>query len=57
MILQIPLGFLSFFFFLEIGFIYLFLAMLGVRCCLGSSLFAVCGLLIAVASPAGEHGL
>ena len=45
-------------------FIYLLLAVLGLRCCLGFSLVAasrgyslvgVCGLLIAAASPAAGH--
>ena len=53
---------LSFFFFL----IYLFLAALGLCCCVwafsscgerGLLFVAVCGLLIAVASLAAEHGL
>ena len=35
---------------------YLFLAVLGLRCCLGSSLVATCRLLTAVASPVVEHG-
>ena len=47
-------------------FIYLFLAVLGLLCCVGSSLVAVsrgnslvevCGLFIVVASVAAEHGL
>ena len=45
-------------------FIYLFLAVLGLRCCAGffssygdGGLVAVCGLLIMVVSLAVEHGL
>ena len=59
---------LFFFFFWEsiYLFIYLFLAALGLRCCTrafcscgerGLLFAAVRGLLIAVASPAAEHGL
>ena len=62
---------LSFFFFFLKGiplflFIYLFMAVLGLRFCArpfsscgkrGLLLVAVCGLLIAVASVAAEHGL
>ena len=48
------------------SFIYLFLAVLGLHCCIGfclvaatggSSLAAVHGLLVAVASLVAEHGL
>ena len=46
--------FLSFYFIL---FIYLFLALLGLRCCASSSLAAMLGLLVAVASLVAEHGL
>ena len=55
----------AFFFFL-INFIYLFLAALGLRCCVrafsscgkrGLLFVAVRGLLIAVASLVAEHGL
>ena len=38
-------------------FIYLFLGVLGLSCCMGFSLVVVLGLLIAVASLAAEHGL
>ena len=38
-------------------FIYLFLAMLSLRRCVGFSLAAALGLLTAVASPAVEHWL
>ena len=53
-------------FFCLVGFFNLFLAALGLRCCArafsscgkqGLLLAAVCGLLIAVASLAAEHGL
>ena len=37
--------------------IYLFWAMLGLRCCASSSLVAMLGLLVAVASLVAEHGL
>ena len=58
----------NFFFFLNIFylFIYLFLAALGLRCCVrafsscsewGLLFIAVCGLLIAVASLVAEDGL
>ena len=59
-----PVVFLPFFFFNK--FIYLFLAVLGLRCCTrafsscgeqGLLLVAVHGLLIAVASLVAEHGL
>ena len=51
--------------FLKNKFIYLFLAVLGLHCCAWAFsscgkwglLFAVCGLLIAVASVVAEHGL
>ena len=56
----------SFFFCLSNNFIYLFLAVLGLRCCAGFfsriaesgsySLVAVSGLLIGVASLVSEHG-
>ena len=55
-----------FFFFLLTLFIYLYLAVLGLRCCvrtfsscgqLGLLFAAVCGLLTAVVSPVVEHGL
>ena len=54
------------FFFFKYLFIYLFWAALGLRCCArafsgcseqGLLFVAVCGLLIAVASLAAEHGL
>ena len=54
------------FFFLIVLFIYIFLAVLGLHCCLGFSLLvtsgsyssvAVCGLLIVVASLAAEYEL
>ena len=45
------------FFFFLILFIYLFLAVLGVRCCMDFSLAVVCGLLIGVTSLVGEHRL
>ena len=57
---------LEFFFFKFIYFIYLFLAALGLRCCvrafsscveLGLLFLAVCGLLIVVASLVVEHEL
>ena len=38
-------------------FIYFFLAVLGLRCCLGYPLVVVCGLLVSVASPVAENGL
>ena len=53
-------------FFKLIYFIYLFLAALGLRCCMqafsscgerGLLLVVVCGLLTAVASLVAEHGL
>ena len=44
--------FLSFYFIL---FIYLFLALLGLRCCASSSLVAMLGLLVAVASLVAGH--
>ena len=56
--------FQSFFFFNK--FIYLILAVLGLRCCVqafsscgerGLLFLVVCGLLIAVASLTAEHGL
>ena len=56
----------SFFFFFLNKFIYLFLAVLGLRCCArsfsscgkrGLLFVAVRGLLIAVASLVAEHGL
>jgi len=37
--------------------IFIYLAVLSLRCCLGFSLVAVRGLLIVVASLAVEHGL
>ena len=43
--------------FLMILFIYLFLTTLGLHCCVGFFLVALCGLLIAVASPDAEHRL
>ena len=55
----------SFFFLINL-FIYLFLAVLGLRCCArafsscserGLLFIEVCGLLIAVASLVAEHGL
>ena len=55
-----------FFFNKFILFIYLFMAVLGLHCCVwafsscseqGLLFFAVCGLLIAVASLVAEHGL
>ena len=54
------------FFYKFIYFIYLFLAVLGLRCCAqafsscgerGLLFVVVCGLLIAVASLVAEHGL
>ena len=36
---------------------YVFLAVLGLHCCRGSSLVVVVGLLTAVASLVAEHGL
>ena len=45
------------FFFLIILSIYLFLAVLGLHCCMGFSLIAVHRLLTAVASLVAEHGL
>ena len=39
------------------NFIYLFLTMLGLHCCVGFSLVAMCGLLIVVASLDAEHRL
>ena len=60
-------GFWVMFFFLNFCvFIYLFLAALGLRCCMqalcscgeqGLHFVVVCGLPIAVASPVAEHGL
>ena len=56
----------SFFLFKFIYFVYLFLAVLGLRCCArafsscgerGLLFIAVCGFLIAVASLVAEHGL
>ena len=49
-------------FFYFIHFLYLFLAVLGLHCCMCFSLVVrvgavLCGLLIAVASPVAEHGL
>ena len=38
-------------------FIYFFLAVLGLRCCLGYPLVVVSGLLVSVASPVAENGL
>ena len=63
--LHIFLIFFSYFLLLK-HFIYLSLAVLGVRCCVGFSLVAaswgyfyvaVCGLLIVVASPVAEYSL
>ena len=57
---------LFFFFKIYLLFIYLFLAVLGLRCCVwafsscgeqGLPFIAVCGLLIAVASLVAEHRL
>ena len=54
------------YFCLFLNFIYLFLVLLGLCCCVwafsscgewGLLFFAVCGLLIAVASLVAEHGL
>ena len=36
---------------------YLYLAVLGLCCCVNFSLVAVCGLLVAVASLVAEYGL
>ena len=48
----------SFFIILHIcNVFYLFLAVLDLHCCVGFTLVAVCGLLIAVVSLAAEHGL
>ena len=41
----------------KINFIYLFLAVPGLRLCSGYSLFAGRGVLTAVTSPVVEHGL
>ena len=58
--------FLSIIFYTFIFFIYLFLAALGIRCCVqafsscgkrGLFFIVVCGPLIAVASLVAEHGL
>ena len=49
--------FLIFCFILKYNFIYVFLAVLGLRCCTGFSLVAVPGPLTAVASLGAEHGL
>ena len=60
------LGFLLFFYKFIDFFVYLFLAVLGLRCCAQAFsscserellFIAVRGLLIAVASPVAEHGL
>ena len=37
--------------------LFIYLAMLGLHCCVGFSLVAVCRLFIAVASLVAEHGL
>jgi len=50
-------SYVSFLFFFKIIFIYVFLAVLGLHCCRGSSLVVVVGLLTAVASLVAEHGL
>ena len=44
----------AFFFFNNLSF---FLSVMGLHCCAGFSLVAVCKLLIAVASPVAEHRL
>ena len=44
-------------FFVKKLFIYLFLFVLGLRCCPGFSLVMVYGLLTAVASLVADHGL
>ena len=50
-------GFFPSYPFLIILFTYLFLPVLGLGCCTGVSLVAVCGLLTGVASLVTEHGL